>query len=259
MSDVVFDNDLYSLDKTDCEMSRDHDSNSSSSSADSSSSEDSKMTDNKFNTISSEDNIAQFERQHLIRDNSFSDSCDKSSGRRSRSRSREQISFRRRRRRLSTRSSVDSNSDSSDSSSSCSSCDSYSSRDSDQSKVKLKLSNSIIRNDTKGQQISRKRSLKEAFCQKDFTSKSIRANLDNCFNQNLIKVTTNRSNSQDIEERKIIYVGKIPDGTTKTDIRCWFGRFGAIKEVSIHFRGQRRQLRVRHFSSKNRRIRGHRA
>lgn len=39
-----------------------------------------------------------------------------------------------------------------------------------------------------------------------------------------------------IEERRVIYVGKIPDGTTKTDLRQRFFQFGDIQEVSIHFR-----------------------
>lgn len=44
---------------------------------------------------------------------------------------------------------------------------------------------------------------------------------------------------REIEERRIVYVGKIPEGATKTDLRRWFGRFGAIKEVSVHFRDHR--------------------
>ncbi|OQR75904.1 hypothetical protein BIW11_08123 [Tropilaelaps mercedesae] len=37
-------------------------------------------------------------------------------------------------------------------------------------------------------------------------------------------------------DRKIIYVGKIPEGTTRVQIREWFSRFGKIAEVSLHFR-----------------------
>ncbi|XP_022691304.1 uncharacterized protein LOC111261790 isoform X3 [Varroa jacobsoni] len=37
-------------------------------------------------------------------------------------------------------------------------------------------------------------------------------------------------------DRKIIYVGKIPEGTTRVQVREWFSRFGKIAEVSLHFR-----------------------
>jgi RNA recognition motif-containing protein len=106
-----------------------------------------------------------------------------------------------------------------------------------------------MRNDNnKGQQFANKRTLKESYCQNNYQRSKIRPNFGNKnFNEivNNRRNNTNNNNSkakppinlkQDIEQRKIIYVGKIPDGTTKTDIRHWFGRFGAIKEVSIHFR-----------------------
>lgn len=38
------------------------------------------------------------------------------------------------------------------------------------------------------------------------------------------------------EERRVIYVGNIPEGTTRTDLRQRFGHFGHIEEVSVHFR-----------------------
>lgn len=38
------------------------------------------------------------------------------------------------------------------------------------------------------------------------------------------------------EERKIVYVGKIPDGYTRRELRRRFERFGKIEEVSVHFR-----------------------
>ncbi|XP_064465815.1 peroxisome proliferator-activated receptor gamma coactivator-related protein 1-like isoform X2 [Ornithodoros turicata] len=38
------------------------------------------------------------------------------------------------------------------------------------------------------------------------------------------------------EERRVVYVGNIPEGTTRFDLRQRFGRFGAIEEVSVHFR-----------------------
>jgi hypothetical protein len=152
-----------------------------------------------------------------------------------------------RRRRISTRSSVDSSSQSSRSSSCSSSCSSYtsfSSRSDNESKINYKISNSIVRKDNnKGQQFANKRTLKESYCQNNYQRSKMRPNFGN---KNFNDIVSNRRNNskakpsinlkQDIEQRKIIYVGKIPDGTTKTDIRHWFGRFGAIKEVSIHFR-----------------------
>lgn len=39
-----------------------------------------------------------------------------------------------------------------------------------------------------------------------------------------------------IEERRIVYVGKIPQDYTKSQLRKRFRRFGEIEEVSTHFR-----------------------
>lgn len=167
----------------------------------------------------------------------------------SRSRSRESrpknYSNTKRRRRLSTRSSVDSSSQSSRSSScsSCSSCTSFSSKSSNESKINYNHSNSIRNDNNKGQQCTRKRTLKESYCQNNYSK--IRHNFANQNRNEMVNKLKNARNpiirqtikaKKDIEERKIIYVGKIPEGTTKTDIRHWFGHFGAIKEVSIHFR-----------------------
>lgn len=33
-----------------------------------------------------------------------------------------------------------------------------------------------------------------------------------------------------------VYAGKVPEGTTRVQIREWFSRFGPIAEVSLHFR-----------------------
>lgn len=41
---------------------------------------------------------------------------------------------------------------------------------------------------------------------------------------------------QQIEERRIIYVGKIPNDYTRKKLYSRFQRFGAIEEVSLHFR-----------------------
>ena len=231
---------MYSNEKNDCEVC-DEDFNSESS--------------NYSNIMSSEESKDVKELDDILTDNQFLTQTEQNdsnysnrnesnaSNGRSRSRSREQRnqSFvknrTQRRRRLSTRSSVDSKSDSS-SCSSCSSCDSYSSRSSDDSKVNFdSISNSIIRNEANGQPLSRKRSLKESYCQKNFESKvRVKNRSENVFNVKSGGNCISFKTKKDIEERKIIYVGKIPDGTTKTDIRYWFGQFGAIKEVSIHFR-----------------------
>ncbi|XP_067656311.1 peroxisome proliferator-activated receptor gamma coactivator 1-alpha-like [Haliotis asinina] len=42
--------------------------------------------------------------------------------------------------------------------------------------------------------------------------------------------------NRQIEERRIVYVGKIPDGYTRRELRRRFGRFGEIEDVSVHFR-----------------------
>ncbi|XP_041368734.1 peroxisome proliferator-activated receptor gamma coactivator 1-alpha-like [Gigantopelta aegis] len=42
-----------------------------------------------------------------------------------------------------------------------------------------------------------------------------------------------------IEERRIVYVGKIPDGHTRKQLRNRFARFGEIESVSTHFRENR--------------------
>ncbi|XP_064601909.1 uncharacterized protein LOC135467914 [Liolophura sinensis] len=39
-----------------------------------------------------------------------------------------------------------------------------------------------------------------------------------------------------IEERRIVYVGKIPDTFTRKQLRARFDRFGEIEETSVHFR-----------------------
>lgn len=37
-----------------------------------------------------------------------------------------------------------------------------------------------------------------------------------------------------LEERKIIYVGEIPEVTTKDELRRKFLKYGTIKKISIH-------------------------
>ena len=37
-------------------------------------------------------------------------------------------------------------------------------------------------------------------------------------------------------ERRVVYVGKIAEGTTRADLRKRFEVFGPILEISVHFR-----------------------
>lgn len=41
-----------------------------------------------------------------------------------------------------------------------------------------------------------------------------------------------------MEERRIVYVGRIDSETTRRDLRRRFERFGPIEEVSVHFRDE---------------------
>lgn len=38
------------------------------------------------------------------------------------------------------------------------------------------------------------------------------------------------------EERKIVYVGRIPEGYTRRQLYKRFEQYGKIEEVSVHFR-----------------------
>jgi alpha peroxisome proliferator-activated receptor gamma coactivator 1-alpha len=42
--------------------------------------------------------------------------------------------------------------------------------------------------------------------------------------------------SRQVEERRIVYVGKIIEGTTRADLRTRFEVFGPIEEISVHYR-----------------------
>ncbi|XP_054168012.1 peroxisome proliferator-activated receptor gamma coactivator 1-alpha-like [Oppia nitens] len=202
----------------------------------------------KMNQIADQTNTSS--TQQLVKTNNNanynkSNNLEKDSlSRRSRSRSREpmkkiySIPSTQRSRRVSTRSSVDSSSDSerSSRSSSCSSSDSYLSSESNDSNIRnINLTNSIMRNNSKGKEFTNKRSLKESYCQNSFDNNNSR-NKRNVNNMKKPRNALPYKGKQDIDERKIIYVGKIPDGTTKNDLRHWFCRFGTIKEVSVHFR-----------------------
>lgn len=39
-----------------------------------------------------------------------------------------------------------------------------------------------------------------------------------------------------VEERRVIYVGRLTEGTTKADLRHRFEVFGEIIDISVHFR-----------------------
>ncbi|KAK7079683.1 hypothetical protein SK128_019517, partial [Halocaridina rubra] len=41
---------------------------------------------------------------------------------------------------------------------------------------------------------------------------------------------------KEVEERRVIYVGRISEGTTKIDLRRRFQKFGTILDISVHFR-----------------------
>ena len=45
-----------------------------------------------------------------------------------------------------------------------------------------------------------------------------------------------QENERRNEERRIVYVGKIAEGTTRADLRKRFEVFGPILEISVHFR-----------------------
>ncbi len=249
VSDVFFDNKITSNESNKIEDNNvdDFNSMSNSSTYSNTTSAESEDTERLKEIIENEQLLPQEIEQKDYKNNNNSNVEKKQISRKSRSRSREPrtksySNSSTRRRRISTRSSVDSSSQSSRSSScssSCSSYTSYSSRSDNESKINYKISNSIVRSDNnKGQQFANKRTLKESYCQNNYQRSKIRPNFNDIVNnrRNNSKPKPSINLKQDIEQRKIIYVGKIPDGTTKTDIRHWFGRFGAIKEVSIHFR-----------------------
>ena len=39
-----------------------------------------------------------------------------------------------------------------------------------------------------------------------------------------------------VEERRVIYVGRISEGTTKAELRTRFEKYGSIVDISVHFR-----------------------
>ena len=45
-----------------------------------------------------------------------------------------------------------------------------------------------------------------------------------------------QENSRQVEERRVVFVGKISENTTRADLRKRFEVFGPIVEISVHFR-----------------------
>jgi len=39
-----------------------------------------------------------------------------------------------------------------------------------------------------------------------------------------------------VEERRIVYVGRIAEGTSRAELRKRFEAFGPVEEISVHFR-----------------------
>ncbi len=47
---------------------------------------------------------------------------------------------------------------------------------------------------------------------------------------------TSSKQQRPVEERRVVYVGRISEGTTRADLRKRFEVFGIIEEISVHFR-----------------------
>ena len=56
------------------------------------------------------------------------------------------------------------------------------------------------------------------------------------YEQEAARQRRHQENSRQVEERRIVYVGKILEGTTRADIRKRFEVFGPIDEISVHYR-----------------------
>jgi len=42
------------------------------------------------------------------------------------------------------------------------------------------------------------------------------------------------SSSSEVNE-KVLYIGDIPNGTKKSDLNAWFGKFGTIEDIQAYF------------------------
>ena len=47
---------------------------------------------------------------------------------------------------------------------------------------------------------------------------------------------TSAKQQRQVEERRVVYVGRVSEGTTRADLRTRFEVFGPIEEISLHFR-----------------------
>lgn len=45
-----------------------------------------------------------------------------------------------------------------------------------------------------------------------------------------------KEQKREVEERRVIYVGRIPEDTTKAELRRRFEVFGPIVDINLHFR-----------------------
>lgn len=45
-----------------------------------------------------------------------------------------------------------------------------------------------------------------------------------------------KEHNRQVEERRVIYVGRIPEDTTKAELRRRFEVFGPIVDINLHFR-----------------------
>lgn len=45
-----------------------------------------------------------------------------------------------------------------------------------------------------------------------------------------------REKQKQVEERRVIYVGRLDEGITKADLRRRFETFGPVVDISVHFR-----------------------
>ncbi|XP_024888134.1 uncharacterized protein LOC112465010 isoform X7 [Temnothorax curvispinosus] len=141
---------------------------------------------------------------------------------RSRSRSRNRSRSRSRRRSNTRRRTI------SHRRSSVSSTSSYSSRSPYSTKYSHSRSSSRSRNRSRSRSISRSR-----FTRQHYSSHS-RSPLRPYHKP--YEYTYNKVKKKEIDERRVLYVGRINEGITKTDLRRRFEAFGPIVDVSLHFR-----------------------
>jgi len=86
------------------------------------------------------------------------------------------------------------------------------------------------------EQVVRKRSLSPSDFKNILSAKYRRSNSNSRLRSKNLKEERKDVRRNSVEERKIVYVGKIEEGTLKADLRNRFEQFGPIVDVSIHFR-----------------------